>query len=367
MMTEQVSPIFKNNYCTLVFSSSEEYVPYLAVALKSLMENLSEQYNYDIVIMENKMSESSRNKLSFLYTTKENVSIRFYNLSKIVDENDFYVRGHLTVETFFKFFIPRIFKNYKRVLFLDSDIIFQADPSTLYNINMQGYSLAATFCCLWNGIANTDENFRRYGIEILGLTNIKKYFQCGVLLMDIKKLNDEKIYEKCMEKALKKMYTCMDQDIFNLIFDSQICYFDNKWNYETRQKGFKEEIPNIDLEIRKRYDEAQKSPYIIHYSGKEKPWLYPDEEFADIWWFYARQTPFYELLLERMFCFKMSQALKDLKNSMLDVRNLSRNKRRSLKYKFLSFILWGKKKRKYKEKYQRNLKVLAQTIEFLKR
>lgn len=364
-MIQNILPVFNDNYYPLVFSSSEEYVPYLAVALRSLVENLSEQYNYDIVIMENKLSENSRNRLSSLYT-RENVSIRFYNLSKVVDENDFCVRGHLAVETFFKFFIPRIFETYKRVLFVDSDVVFQADPATLYNIDMQGYSLAASLCCLWNGIANTDKNFKRYGIDVLKLSDINKYFQCGVLLMDIKKLNKEKIYEKCMDKALKKMYTCMDQDVFNFVFDGRICYIDNKWNYETRQKGFKEEIPNILPEIRKKYDDAQKSPYIIHYSGKEKPWWYPDEEFADIWWSYARQTPFYELLLERMFNFKVSEKQKMLKTSLINLRNFNRNKFRSLKYKIMSFMTIGKKRQKYKEKYRKNKQILISTMEFLK-
>ena len=39
---------------------------------------------------------------------------------------------------------------------------------------------------------------------------------------------------------------------------------------------------------------------IIHYPGLEKPWFYPEMQHADIWWEYARRTPFYEEILKRM-------------------------------------------------------------------
>ena len=43
-----------------------------------------------------------------------------------------------------------------------------------------------------------------------------------------------------------------------------------------------------------------KNPYIIHYAGFCKPWDEPIEEFGEVFWDYARRTPYYELLIYRM-------------------------------------------------------------------
>jgi lipopolysaccharide biosynthesis glycosyltransferase len=42
---------------------------------------------------------------------------------------------------------------------------------------------------------------------------------------------------------------------------------------------------------------ANDDPYIIHYAGGIKPWKEPFSELADVWWKYARRTPFYEMLI----------------------------------------------------------------------
>lgn len=40
-------------------------------------------------------------------------------------------------------------------------------------------------------------------------------------------------------------------------------------------------------------------PAIVHFTSHIKPWNEPKREFADKFWYYARQTPFYEEILFR--------------------------------------------------------------------
>ena len=48
-------------------------------------------------------------------------------------------------------------------------------------------------------------------------------------------------------------------------------------------------------DIKKEYFEViDKQKGIIHYATFEKPWLCPHLPLAEIWWQYARLTPFYE-------------------------------------------------------------------------
>ena len=89
-----------------------------------------------------------------------------------------------------------------------------------------------------------------------------------------------------------------------MYFKNDVFILDNKWNYETAQAGFKQAVSYMQPAHKARWDMARQHPGIIHYSGPDKPWLFADEEFASLWWSYARKTVFYELILSRMVEFQ---------------------------------------------------------------
>ena len=77
---------------------------------------------------------------------------------------------------------------------------------------------------------------------------------------------------------------------------------DMKWNVMVDCLGIRKEklIRRAPADIYYDYLEARKQPYIIHYAGVEKPWTTPDSDFAEVFWKYARETLFYEVILQRM-------------------------------------------------------------------
>ena len=50
----------------------------------------------------------------------------------------------------------------------------------------------------------------------------------------------------------------------------------------------------------KLYFESRKNPKIVHYAGGEKPWVNASCDFSEIFWKEARQSIFYEMILQRM-------------------------------------------------------------------
>ena len=50
----------------------------------------------------------------------------------------------------------------------------------------------------------------------------------------------------------------------------------------------------------KEYIKARSAPSIIHYAGPQKPWFFPEMDFGDEFWRYAKKTPWYEIMLYRM-------------------------------------------------------------------
>ena len=61
-MTENcdIKPAFETNNIAIACSSSNEYVPYLSVWLKSLEEHTCTQYNYDVIVFERSITDENK-------------------------------------------------------------------------------------------------------------------------------------------------------------------------------------------------------------------------------------------------------------------------------------------------------------------
>ena len=75
-MSKNIVPVF--------MAVDDGYIPFLGVALKSVIENSSKENKYDIKILYTKVSEENKNKIKAYET--ENVSIEFVDLSSKLHE-----------------------------------------------------------------------------------------------------------------------------------------------------------------------------------------------------------------------------------------------------------------------------------------
>ena len=93
---------FKNEqkYSTSFMAVDDGYIPFLGVALKSVIENSSKENKYEIKILYTKVSEENKNKIKAYET--ENVSIEFVDLScKLHEiENKLYTRNYFSNTTY---------------------------------------------------------------------------------------------------------------------------------------------------------------------------------------------------------------------------------------------------------------------------
>jgi lipopolysaccharide biosynthesis glycosyltransferase len=94
----------------------------------------------------------------------------------------------------------------------------------------------------------------------------------------------------------------LDQDILNHLCEGRVKYIDMSWNLMVdfgyiRRKCIISKAPSYLIE---KYDNARQKPKIIHYAGPEKPWYYPEMDFAVEFWNVARKTKYYETILWNM-------------------------------------------------------------------
>ncbi|MDO5386757.1 MAG: DUF4422 domain-containing protein [Pseudomonadota bacterium] len=289
------SPI---NIC---FSCNNSYAPYLVVAINSLIKNTSLNRMYNIYILENEMSPTNKDYILNLQT--DNVKIKFINLENILKQEkirieDLAINKYFSPETYFRFFIPTIFKDIQKILYLDCDIAVNSDIAELYDtdLNKNWFGVCRnvySIYYLFNNKVTKDgiflENYFRY---VCGIKDPREnLFQAEVMLFNIEELRKTDFLHLCMNK-LKEIGSpiFVDQDVLNAIAEYKVRFLPLDWNhvwYIQQPEIMKGKLPqNLYLE----YTLARKSPKIIHYAGAIKPWADRDKILSEYFWNYIPQT-----------------------------------------------------------------------------
>jgi lipopolysaccharide biosynthesis glycosyltransferase len=351
------------NTIPIVFSSSDNYAPYLGVCIKSLIEHSSPENYYEIFIINEDISEKHKNQIISMQT--KNILIQFVDIKPFLENialNIFTVKLHFTITTYYKFFLQKIFTNYDKLVFLDCDIVILRDIKELLNIDIGDnyFGVTRDMYVIYSLVQNKTAEYNYYH-NVLGLENHENYFNAGCLICNIKKMKEDNLTERLIDKLCEiKHPRFADQCILNAVCQKKVKYIPSNWNY-TWHISFIDDyelyLPSPYIE---QYLDAKNNPYIIHFTSGKKPWLNPSLPKSDIWWGYARRTPFYEEILYR--CFLQQQFnIQQLRDAI----NYKENYLRYWRYKILSKITLGKTHKKYNEKRKAYKEKLHQARKFL--
>lgn len=300
-----VLPVYSVDHTiNVVMSTNEKFVPMATTTIQSIIENVANGYNLDIVLLANGDYSSYSSILDLSYGVYKNVSIRFFDVGSLIKDYKLKASEHITIETFYRFVIPDIFKLYKKVLYMDCDLICNYDISKLFETNINDYWIAAVKDPDFIGQLCIDKNNLLYSKEKLKLNNPFNYFQAGVLLLNIENLKKELNSKELLRECADNKYRYLDQDVLNKYCEGHVLFLDMKWNtlIDCDNKRISGIIQHSPKNIYKEYIEARKSPCIVHYAGYQKPWNTYNCDMDNIFWKYARCTPFYEKLVLEWFC-----------------------------------------------------------------
>lgn len=270
----------------VVFAANDKYVPYLGVALFSLINHASKENEYQIYILNADISTMHMEKL--LQLKKDNIYIHFYDISRYMEGINIGTVAHLSQETAYRLLIDQLFSDYKKILYLDSDIVIRKDVAKLYEIDLRENVLGAVRGRLFPpGV--------EYIQKTLGL-DIQDYFNAGILLINVELFRELKIGREGLAMLSKRCYATQDQDVLNLLCAGKVLFIDGRWNVEWEHLTGSSRKPVID-EVREGTLEYIYDPYIVHYTSPIKPWAHPEITLADYFWDNARKTTFYEEIL----------------------------------------------------------------------
>ena len=261
------------NTIPIFFTIDDGYAPFLSVALNSAIKNSSKDRKYKAIILYQELSEENRKKLVSLKT--DNFSIEFVpmesGLESITDRMSNRLRcDYFTLTIYFRLFIPKMFPEYDKGIYIDSDVVLTSDIAELFETDIGDNYIAA---CTDLSVADVPP-LVKYMEQAVGV-KAKEYINSGVLLMNLKKLREVKIDEHFLGLLNTYHFDCIapDQDYLNAICNGNIYYIDEIW--DTMPNENKSPLENAKL---------------IHYNLFSKPWCYDDIQYGEIFWDYAEDS-----------------------------------------------------------------------------
>lgn len=278
-----------NREIPVFFSTDDNYIPYLDVAVSSLIANASKSYRYRIIILNTGLRPENIEKVK--RNEQPGFVIEFVDISKSIEHIQSHFKDvyHFSVVTYYRLFIASLFPQYDKILYLDCDLVVLGNIAELYHTDLGDNILCAA---PEQFVQNTAE-FRDYARVALGV-DPDGYVNAGVLLINLKAFREHDIEGQFMRLITEYDFDLLDPDqaYLNYLCRNKIHMLPNGWNKEP-----------MDLP-------CEGSKNIVHYALYKKPWQYDDVMDGEYFWHYAKKSPFYSQILYNRAAFGAAERTK---------------------------------------------------------
>lgn len=310
------SLIHKTKVIPIFLTISNDFSPYAACTITSLIKHANPNRYYRIIILHDGMSFHNYFHLRRLVT--RNCEIQFHKIS-----HNLYLRAiikHCSKKTgsgdffssavyFYRSFIARLYPQYEKAIYIDSDTILTGDIAGLFDINMGEENMVGAM--VDPKVSDVPE-FRAYVENALDIP-ASEYVNSGVLLLDLKKLR-KMHYLTRMINIINKYDPSLvapDQDYLNVICRGKIYHLNPKWNAQPTKEG------------------APKGAKLVHFNLFKKPWQCDGVDGEELFWKAAKDSGYYSELMRG----KENFSIKELRNKEDQVQALIRKAEKMSKAK----------------------------------
>jgi UDP-glucose:(galactosyl)LPS alpha-1,2-glucosyltransferase len=225
----------------------------LHITLYSLLESSHHPIKINLV-----QKGYSSTDIDNIHKTLKNFH-REYKLNTIdFDEYSLFGRYkglHGSQFSFTKLMLASLLQQEERVIYIDSDLVIKKDLTSLFSENLNGHVLGVS------GVSTIQSAFENKFFTSIGMKPEAKYFNSGVMLMDLEKWRQLDITKQCLKFANKyaNVFTFADQAILNYVFyENNFHELDKSYNHALYPNS--ETIPIEDTDS------------IFHFVGSPKPW-----------------------------------------------------------------------------------------------
>lgn len=267
------------------YTISDNYTPYAYVSIKSLIDHTDPKKDYTITLLVQQISDEHKKSLEDLSTN--NIHVQIFHIDDdmvkpIHNIKENYLRAQFfTMSIFYRLFIPELFPQYDKAVYLDADTIICTDIAKMYEIDIADNMFAS---CPDLSIRYMPL-LQKYIKECQGIFPAEKYINNGVILFNMKAFRDKKFVDKFYYLMNKYHFDNVDPDqaYMNEICEDKIYHLPKEWDAMPN-----ESIPEI------------QDPKIVHYNLFFKPWHFADVQYGHYFWDVAKTTPYYDELKQQL-------------------------------------------------------------------
>ena len=278
------------------FTIDNSYVPYLSVALASAIDHADPARRFRAIILHEDVSAENQDLIRALAT--EHFAVEFLPMQKglesITDCMSNRLRcDYFTLTIYYRLFIPEMFPQYDKGIYIDSDVVIPGDLAELFDTDIGDNYIGA---CADLSVADVPPlvQYMEQAVGVPGNT----YINSGVLLMNMKKLRQAHLDTHFLTLLNTYHFDCIapDQDYLNAMCHTKIHYLPAEWDT----------MPNDN-------HPAAAHPKLIHYNLFAKPWCYDNIQYEEYFWEYAKKSAFYRQISDGKSNYSDEQKASDAK------------------------------------------------------
>ncbi len=256
----------KKEPVNIFFACDAKYMAYTAVTIASIKKNSSLDRDFLIKILHTGIEEERKTALCSEFS-EPRFQIEFCDISPSLESISelLHTRDYYTKTTYYRIFIPTLFPNIRKALYLDSDIVVTGDVGDLYDTDI-GCALVGA---VRDEFVYSNKILAEYAKNRLGLSSASKYFNAGVLIMNLERMREIRFLEVFTRLISEvKFDVAQDQDYLNVICKGRVKYLGYEWNFMPLE-GASEPRDGVSL---------------VHYNLDNKPWQRGGILYDELFW-----------------------------------------------------------------------------------
>lgn len=246
----------------IVLCADKNVIRSLGVLMCSILQHNTGNCLAFHIFFDGKMDPENIHKLMEVGRRFQCVIV-LYELATMLFTN-FSTRKNITATAYYRLIVPYILDNYHvaKCLYLDTDTLVLKNLSPLFQHD-EGIAYVV------RNSTSIPDWWRQYCQELGMKTN--KYFNSGVLLLQIPEYIRHDIGHKALRLLEKNAYQYMDQDVLNILLEGH-AVFAQTVTYNCTMSATNDIYPGDDKVA------------IVHFTGDKKPWKLYTYYWGEPWY-----------------------------------------------------------------------------------
>jgi lipopolysaccharide biosynthesis glycosyltransferase len=251
-------------------AADEHYVMPLAAMIKSVLTNVQTSRRLSLYIVDGGIDENDKERLV------KSWALDRLEIQWVLPDHSLLsglpLWGRMNISTYYRLMISTLLpESCGKAIWLDSDMIVEGNLAELWEIDLGNKCALAVQDLVIPYVSSC------YGIACykeLGIPRDAKYFNAGVMVVNLDWWRQQAVTDRVLAYLRKYRDTvCFwDQEGLNAVLAGQWGELDPRWNQISSVSG--RSFFSVEHLDQTAYQQVVNDPWIVHFAGTWKPWVY---------------------------------------------------------------------------------------------